>query len=66
MANRYRCTVYLLIEADTQGAASDALLGLLTEHMQEFEPESALIDWRFIEAPQGVICHPEKTTDTEA
>ncbi len=40
-------TIEILVDVDDESEASDLIADTLREHLREFAPGSAIIDWRY-------------------
>lgn len=40
-------TIQILVDVEDEGEAADLISETLREHLREFNPASAIIDWRY-------------------
>lgn len=55
MTRYFKATIDVLIEADNEAEASDAISEALRPMLKEFEPSSSWIDWRYADS---TLAHP--------
>lgn len=52
MAQYYKATIEILVEVEGYGEACDCLSEALRPILKNFEPNSSVIDWRYVVGPE--------------